>query len=255
MIKNFRSWIFVLPATVWFSCSNDVNPPLITLIEPNEGDVITVGTTLHVEADFEDAGELNMFKTELEGLHSDKLNEAFMVYDTVLHVGELSGSIDSEHMHFVIPDTVLPGPYLFTIYAMDEEGNESLMTRNLVFENDLDTRKPDVTINSPVSMQQLTDSVTVNVTLSDLLSDNATQGQPHYLKIYLQGVSDPSFTFTLGTYTHQDNFGGYYNTATDVFDRTFFLPGIISPGNYYLYIKARDVYFNTEELQVEIAVQ
>lgn len=240
-----------LAALFLFSCGNDYNGPLITINEPLDGDVISLGTTLHVEAGFEDISALGQFKIELQGTHTDLINEMFLAYDTVLHIGSLSGSADSIHLHFVLPDTVLPGPYVLKVSALDELGNETTESRNLTFQKDLDTRAPVVTINSPVSMQALAgDTVQVNAGVVEKLSDNLTDGQLHYIEVYLQSASNAALIYNLGTYTHQNGFSGYYNSG--VFARTFSIPGSAAAGNYYLYIVTRDIYYNRSENFVQV---
>lgn len=243
---------FLLFPFLLTSCSTDKTGPLIILTEPGHQDIITVGTTLHFEADFEDASELFQYKIELNGKHVNTINEYFQSYDTVLHIGSLSGNTQFEHLHFIIPDTVLPGPYQLEVSALDEHGNQTVLPISLTFENDLDNRKPLITINSPTSLQSVSSTISVDVSITEKLSDNITDGQLHYIHLFLQSTSDASQVFSLGTFTELSNFDGHYNSG--VFNHVMTIPGSVSAGNYYLFVEARDRYFNQSESFVEIQI-
>lgn len=251
-MKKISGWLLAL-LVVFYSCGSDTQGPEITISEPSDEDVVTLGTTLHFESDFSDVSNLSQYKVQLEGVHQNLVNEYFQVWDTVLQVGSLAGTSQFVHEHFMVPDTILPGPYLMTVSALDELGNETVMYINLTFEKDLDTRAPVVVINTPVSAQTVTGTIAVDLSITEKLSDNSTDGTLHYINASLFSVATPSLYFDLGTFTDSNNFNGGYSSGT--FTHTFTIPSNVTPDTYNLVIVARDIYYNSTTNFVQVTVQ
>ncbi len=126
-------------ASLFFSsCSKDEDntKPVIQVAEPEEGDTLLPGTTLHFEADFSDDTELKSYKIDIHGNfdnHSHKAATADSAIWSYQNSWNLESGMKQSHVHqhdITIPETIdgLPirqGNYHFMIYLADKAGNES----------------------------------------------------------------------------------------------------------------------------------
>ncbi|MDR1592940.1 MAG: DUF4625 domain-containing protein [Prevotellaceae bacterium] len=124
--------IFFLAFT---SCKedSDTTKPVIELVEPEEDDVLLIGSEngVHFDAEFSDNEMLASYKVEI---HQNFDNHTHAVTrgdaETVDFVFEktwtITGKNASVHHHeIIIPENATPGHYHLMVYCTDAAGNES----------------------------------------------------------------------------------------------------------------------------------
>jgi hypothetical protein len=136
----------ILSAFTFISCekSGDTTPPVINLIEPEEGAELMAGKDVHFEMEISDNEMLKSYKVEIhnniENPHSHeksmkirslKSGETYFSYQNSWDVSDKKNA-DIHHHEIIIPEDVIPGEYHFMVYCTDAAGNESHITRNVV---------------------------------------------------------------------------------------------------------------------------
>mgnify|MGYP000853113412 CR=1 FL=1 len=119
-------------------CSKDEDntKPIIQVAEPEEGDTLLPGTTLHFEADFSDDTELKSYKIDIHGNFDNHTHKSVTADSTVWSYQNswaFESGMKQSHVHqhdITIPLIIdgLPirqGNYHFMIYLTDKAGNES----------------------------------------------------------------------------------------------------------------------------------
>ncbi|WP_165044536.1 DUF4625 domain-containing protein [Dysgonomonas sp. ZJ709] len=152
MKKNF---LFVLSLFVilgFASCSsddNDTEKPVISNVEPADGDILVIGEKVHLEMDLSDNEELASYKIDIhnnfdnhehsKASSSDSIAFSFVKTWTDIH-GQKNAHV--HHHQIEIPKEMMAsdgklrpvreGKYHFVIYCLDEVGNESVLSRNVI---------------------------------------------------------------------------------------------------------------------------
>jgi hypothetical protein len=118
----------------------DTTKPVITLIEPAEGDLLQVGgaSGVHFEAEFSDDEALASYKVNIHPnfdghAHAHLLATSETVDFEYEKSWEISGrNADIHHHEIRIPETAKPGAYHLQVYCTDAAGNESNLAKNVV---------------------------------------------------------------------------------------------------------------------------
>lgn len=138
-------FLLILFSLVSVSCKDsdsDTTKPVISLIDPADGEAIKIGGDMHLEMDLSDDVMLKSYMIEIHNNFDDHshgstrgaatngqtVNFAFnKSYD-------LSGK-KTAHIHHhdvVIPTNATPGQYHLMIYCTDASGNETYVARKIV---------------------------------------------------------------------------------------------------------------------------
>ncbi len=124
------------------SCTDgDVTKPVINLIEPEEGQLIQIGSDhgMHFEMDLEDNEALGSYKIDIHNNfdnhgHGKDSTEPFTFSQTYDLNHQRNAHI--HHHDVVIPSNATPGNYHLMVYCTDEAGNEAYLARNIVLSLD-----------------------------------------------------------------------------------------------------------------------
>lgn len=151
MKKYYILSIFAIALSFIFTaCGNDdddvdTTAPVIELDEPEDGDELLIGSSIHFECDFSDNKMLGSYMIEIHNNfdgHTHKVTtratneEPFFIKKTY----DLSGLRNKhEHHHdIVIPENATPGNYHLVVYCTDAAGNQSLVARDIILSHDAD---------------------------------------------------------------------------------------------------------------------
>ncbi|MDR2622785.1 MAG: DUF4625 domain-containing protein [Dysgonamonadaceae bacterium] len=113
---------------------SDVEKPVITLIEPAEGDALQIGGEhgVHFEAEFSDNEMLASYKVNIHPDFDDHTHARTRASSepTVDFEYEQSWTISGKnasihHHEITIPENATPGDYHLMVYCTDAAGNES----------------------------------------------------------------------------------------------------------------------------------
>jgi hypothetical protein len=122
--------IFVIAFT---SCKedSDTTKPVINLIEPENDDLLQIGSGVHFEAEFSDDEALASYKVEIHSnfdnhTHAQTREVAETVDFTFNQSWDISGKKNASihHHDIIIPENATPGHYHLMVYCTDAAGNE-----------------------------------------------------------------------------------------------------------------------------------
>ncbi|MBR1631683.1 MAG: DUF4625 domain-containing protein [Paludibacteraceae bacterium] len=117
----------------------DVTPPVIDLIEPEEGENFTPGTDIHFEMDLTDDVMLASYKIEV---HNNFNNHGHSTARRAAATGtpfsfnrsyDVSGQRNAHihHHDIMIPANAATGQYHLMVYCTDAAGNEAHVARTI----------------------------------------------------------------------------------------------------------------------------
>ncbi len=143
--KLFIAGMAIILSAAAVSCDKnegDTTMPVINLIEPEDGDVLTIGDEIHLDMELSDDVMLKSYKVDIHSnfdghAHSSSLNVRSDVGTTVDFTfnksWDVSGKNEYVHHHEIkIPANATPGSYHLMIYCTDAAGNESRVARGIV---------------------------------------------------------------------------------------------------------------------------
>ncbi|MDR0428154.1 MAG: DUF4625 domain-containing protein [Dysgonamonadaceae bacterium] len=153
MKNNIFNLCFLSLTIVFTACDNnnaDLNPPVITLNDPAEGEILTIGDEhgVHFDMDLEDDVMLSSYKIDIhwgedhEHHHSSSLLRSLTEEGTEHFKFQESWDVSQtrkihvHHHQIMIPRNAIPGKYHFLVYCLDAAGNESMLARNVFLSND-----------------------------------------------------------------------------------------------------------------------
>lgn len=142
--KLFISTICLLACTFIFtSCDDekgDVTPPVISLVEPEEGAELLIGDEhgVHLEMDLSDDVELQSYRINIHSNfdhheHTTKAEGETVDFSFDKVYSDAAGT-KNHHVHqhdIVIPANATPGDYHLMIYCTDAAKNETYIARNI----------------------------------------------------------------------------------------------------------------------------
>jgi hypothetical protein len=122
--------------------SSDTEPPVIHLIEPEEGDVLKIGADIHFDLELSDNVMLNRYRVEIHNnfdghSHASSPLKATgeatvdFVFDRSWDVSGQRNA-DIHHHEILIPANATPGNYHLMVFCTDVAGNEAHLARNIV---------------------------------------------------------------------------------------------------------------------------
>ncbi|MDR1896142.1 MAG: DUF4625 domain-containing protein [Prevotellaceae bacterium] len=134
--------ISLVMAAMFISCdkkdSGDTTKPVINLIEPEEGDVLLIGSDVHFEMELSDDEMLHSYKVEIHNnfdghSHETKADSEDTVDFSFDRSWDVSGkkNADIHHHEIIIPENATPGDYHLTVFCTDAAGNESHVVINI----------------------------------------------------------------------------------------------------------------------------
>jgi hypothetical protein len=133
--------------TLFSSCdkndpSSDTEPPVIHLIEPEEGDVLKIGGDVHFDLELSDNVILHRYRVEIHNNFDNHGHSASPMKatadETVAFVFDKSWDVSGQknaaihHHEIVIPANATPGNYHLMVFCTDAAGNEAHLARNIV---------------------------------------------------------------------------------------------------------------------------
>lgn len=131
------------------ACSDDkdvdTEKPVIEIDEPEDGDELLIGSSIHFECDFSDNVMLGSYMVEIHNNFDNHAHKVAPAYTTenveplyLKKSFDLSG-MRNAHIHhhdIFIPENTTPGKYHFMVYCTDASGNQSVVAREIILSND-----------------------------------------------------------------------------------------------------------------------
>ncbi len=137
---------FVFTCLVFIGCEKqdaDTTKPVISLSEPEEGEEIRTGESMHLEMDLSDDVALAGYMVEVHNNfdHHGHKAPARAAEDSVVFYFKQSYEISGRNQHIHSHDVVIPanakaGDYHLMVYCTDAAGNQSYVARNIVLSPD-----------------------------------------------------------------------------------------------------------------------
>jgi hypothetical protein len=139
-----------LMACLAMACGNDdangdTTKPVISLIEPENGDTLRIGATVHLEMDLSDNEMLRSYKVNIHSnfdshTHAHAFSrageDAGVPFDYA-RSWDVSGRNEHVHQHDIeIPANATPGAYHFMVYCTDAAGNEVYVARDVILSHE-----------------------------------------------------------------------------------------------------------------------
>lgn len=153
MGKNILFFVLSAIMCVSFSACDedeaDTTKPVITLDEPEDGDSLRIGESVHFEADFSDDEALGSYLIEIHNNfdgHNHKVSSSQTRSEETVPFS-LKKSYDlsnlrNTHVHhhdIVIPENATPGAYHLVVYCTDAAGNQSMVARDIILSLDAES--------------------------------------------------------------------------------------------------------------------
>lgn len=249
----------VLLSIGFFACGVDDLPPSIQFPDDEIYTSKFMGDSIHVTINFTDNEALNQFKIDIHSNHDGhnhgKPQDALEKWDSLI-VGSLSGTADAIDFYVPIPKGNLPGPYHFTVYCLDKNGNESSSNFPLLFKDETDTVAPSVSVQIPQANSSLATPFTVAANVSDLLSNGTLATELNRVEVILEhNLSEEKFEVADYNAVQLGSSLSLYDPATGVLNLSnLSIPSAATPGNYRLRLLVFDAYFNLGMAEVQVVV-
>ena len=153
MGKNILFFVLSAIMCVSFSACDedeaDTTKPVITLDEPEDGDSLRIGESVHFECDFSDDEALGSYLIEIHNNfdgHGHKISSSqTRGEDTEAFYFKKSYDISNlrnTHVHhhdIVIPENATPGAYHLIVYCTDAAGNQAMVARDIILSHDAES--------------------------------------------------------------------------------------------------------------------
>ncbi len=120
----------------------DVTKPVIQLEAPTEGGTLYAGSDVHFDMDLSDNVALGSYKVDIHNRfdgHDHEVkstneeghdHEPFEFQKTWSDIAGLRNA-HIHHHEIVIPENATPGEYCFTVYCVDQAGNQSMVVKHI----------------------------------------------------------------------------------------------------------------------------
>ena len=148
MGKNILFFVLSAIMCVSFSACDeedaDTTKPVITLDEPEDGDSLRIGESVHFECDFSDDVALGSYLIEIHNNfdgHGHKTRADEAVPFSIKKSYDLN-NLRNTHVHhhdIVISDDATPGAYHLVVYCTDAAGNQSMVARDIILSHDAES--------------------------------------------------------------------------------------------------------------------
>jgi hypothetical protein len=148
MGKNILFFVLSAIMCVSFSACDeedaDTTKPVITLDEPEDGDSLRIGESVHFECDFSDDEALGSYLIEIHNNfdgHGHKTRADETVPFSIKKSYDLN-NLRNTHVHhhdIVIPENATPGAYHLVVYCTDAAGNQSMVARDIILSHDAES--------------------------------------------------------------------------------------------------------------------
>lgn len=153
MGKNILFFVLSAIMCVSFSACDedeaDTTKPVITLDEPEDGDSLRIGKSVHFECDFSDDEALGSYLIEIHNNfdgHGHKISSSqTRGEDTEAFYFKKSYDISNlrnTHVHhhdIEIPENATPGAYHLIVYCTDAAGNQAMVARDIILSHDAES--------------------------------------------------------------------------------------------------------------------
>lgn len=243
----------------FFACGVDDMPPAVQIQTELMPTSVAMGDSMRIAVQFTDNEALNQFKIDIHSNHDGhshgKTQQALAKWDTLI-IGSLSGSSDAIDFSIKIPTGFLPGPYHFTVYCLDKNGNESSANIPLLFKDATDTVAPVVQLQIPMANATISSPFSVQASISDQLSDGSAASELNRVEVILKSLSSQEeFEVVDFNAVQLAGSSSLYDPATGQLNiSNLDVPSGASSGNYTLFLYAFDAYFNLGKAEVQIAI-
>lgn len=234
-------------------------PPAVQIQTELMPTTVAMGDSLRIAVQFTDNEALNQFKIDIHSNHDGhshgKTQQALAKWDTLI-IGTLSGNADAIDFSIKIPKGYLPGPYHFTVYSLDKNGNESSSNLPLLFKDASDTVAPVVQLQMPVANATISSPFSVQASISDQLSDGSPASELNRVEVVLKSLNSQE-EFEVVDFNAVQLSGGptLYDPSTGALNiSNLDVPSGASSGNYTLILMVFDAYFNLGMAEVQIAI-
>jgi len=246
-MKAFYNFLFIAAAAAMISlpsCKKDdpdtTKPIISAILEPVNNDTLFTGSEMHIVTTVSDNEELSQLKIDIhsaaDGHTHGKVDGA--AYWEVIRIVELSGKSVSIDEHIDIPTTAASGPYDVIITAVDESGNQSLVTEvEIYIRNSGDLIAPSIVMSSPIAGASITAGNDFQVIAE--LTDNIGLEKAE-IKVYKGSTLVYDFDIDLAEPSYSLN----HTISTTGW----------SAGNYTLELIVKDQVLNTADTDVEFSV-
>lgn len=136
------SLVAMLPLFISCGDDGDTTPPVINLIEPEDGEVFEIGTHLHIDMEVSDDVMLASYRIEIHSNfdghehddHAHSRAEAGTVDFKLDRKVTITGEKMEDDIHIEdieIPANATPGTYHLMVYCADTAGNETRVARGI----------------------------------------------------------------------------------------------------------------------------
>ncbi|MDR1624405.1 MAG: DUF4625 domain-containing protein [Tannerellaceae bacterium] len=145
IFNSYLVCLMVISFITFLSCDKDddadTTKPVINLIEPEEGDILKIGSDVHFDLEVSDDVALKSYKVDIHPnfdghVHSATLrSESLETVDFTFNKSwDLSAQKNAaiHHHEIEIPASATPGDYHLMVYCTDVAGNEAYLARNIV---------------------------------------------------------------------------------------------------------------------------
>lgn len=243
----------------FFACGVDDLPPNIQF--PNDAIYTSkfMGDSIHVMINFTDNEALNQYKIDIHSNHDGhnhgKPQDVLEKWDTLI-IGSLSGTADAIDFYVPIPKGYLPGPYHFSVYCLDKNGNEAASNFPLILKDETDTIAPVVAVQSPQANAILASPFVVAANVSDMLSSGVAAAELNRVEVILENISS-EIEFEVADYNAVQLGSSLllYDPATGVLNlNNLSIPSGAAAGNYRLRLLVFDAYFNLGVAEIPVVL-
>lgn len=227
------------------SCKkNDEEKPTLILEEPEDGQIVNSGTTLHVEGKAKDNVGLSQLKIDIhdafDGHSHGRLASGATAF-SIVRIVNLSGKEAKFHEDINIPVNTLAGKYHVIVSVVDEAGNLSdIVERDIFIRNSTDLIPPVINLSVPVNGQVVPLNGSLQVQAS--IADNE---EIEEVKIKIKNATGNKVFEWVSDHIHANTYDLNHSAN---------LTGLAA-GNYKLEVIAIDHVNNTTEVDVNFVIQ
>jgi hypothetical protein len=238
-----------------FSCNQvDDSKSEIEIDTPTQDQAYFVGQNINISALLTNGSAIEQYKIELKQAYPSEILDSaiggtiqfeqysyLLVSDPGLQQTQINNQIS-------IPNAFVPGNYNLIVSIINNSTSESKDTVAIKILQPADTTTPQIVMNTPLngSIFNSGDTIHIQGTLSDLLSDNVTSGALHRTKITLIPQVTGSNPMVLFNNT---------NSVLSLFNTSYATNSNTIPGKYIIQILCIDEFNNYAISELEVTVQ
>ncbi len=245
----------IISTAFLFSCNQeDDSKPEIEIDTPTQDQAYFVGQNINISALLTNGSAIEQYKIELKQAYPSEILDSavsgtiqfeqysyLLVSDPGLQQTQINNQIS-------IPNAFVPGNYNLIVSIINNSTSEAKDTVAIKILHPADTTTPQIVMNKPLngSIFNSGDTIHIEGTVSDLLSDNLSSGALHRTKITLIPQISGSNPMVLFNDT---------NSGLSVFNTIYATNSNTIPGKYIIQILCIDEFNNYAISELEVMVQ